>query len=128
MTYTTLKVERRGAVEILSLNRPEELNALSPEMARKYENSEEEFPRELWREMADLGWLGMMFPGEYDGLECTFLDMYGLYVEMGRTLAPSPFFSTGVVAASAISRAGSKEHKAEYLPRIACPVLVIQDW
>jgi enoyl-CoA hydratase/carnithine racemase len=35
MTYTTLKLERRGAVEILSLNRPEELNALSPEMARE---------------------------------------------------------------------------------------------
>jgi enoyl-CoA hydratase/carnithine racemase len=35
MTYTTLKLERRGAVEILSLNRPEALNALSPEMARE---------------------------------------------------------------------------------------------
>ena len=35
MTYTTLKLERRGAVEILSLNRPEKLNALSPEMARE---------------------------------------------------------------------------------------------
>ena len=33
MTYATLKLERRGAVEILSLNRPEALNALSPEMA-----------------------------------------------------------------------------------------------
>ena len=32
--YTTLKLERRGAIEILSLNRPEALNALSPEMAR----------------------------------------------------------------------------------------------
>ena len=35
MTYTALKVEHRGAVEILSLNRPEALNALSPEMARE---------------------------------------------------------------------------------------------
>jgi enoyl-CoA hydratase/carnithine racemase len=35
MTYTTLKLDRKGAVEILSLNRPEELNALSPEMARE---------------------------------------------------------------------------------------------
>jgi enoyl-CoA hydratase/carnithine racemase len=33
MSYATLKVEPRGGVEILSLNRPERLNALSPEMA-----------------------------------------------------------------------------------------------
>ncbi len=35
MTYATLKLEQRGAVEILSLNRPEKLNTLSPEMARE---------------------------------------------------------------------------------------------
>jgi enoyl-CoA hydratase/carnithine racemase len=35
MTYATLKLERQGPVEILSLNRPEKLNALSPEMARE---------------------------------------------------------------------------------------------
>jgi enoyl-CoA hydratase/carnithine racemase len=35
MGYATLKLERRGAIEILSLNRPEALNALSPEMARE---------------------------------------------------------------------------------------------
>lgn len=35
MTYSTLKLERRGAVEILSLNRPEKLNTISPEMARE---------------------------------------------------------------------------------------------
>jgi enoyl-CoA hydratase/carnithine racemase len=35
MTFETLKLERRGAVEILSLNRPKALNALSPDMARE---------------------------------------------------------------------------------------------
>jgi enoyl-CoA hydratase/carnithine racemase len=35
VTYLTLKIERRGAIEILSLNRPEALNALSPGMARE---------------------------------------------------------------------------------------------
>jgi enoyl-CoA hydratase/carnithine racemase len=35
MTYVTLKLERRDAVEILTLNRPKALNALSPEMARE---------------------------------------------------------------------------------------------
>jgi enoyl-CoA hydratase/carnithine racemase len=35
MSYGTLKVEGRGAIEILSLNRPQALNALSPDMARE---------------------------------------------------------------------------------------------
>jgi enoyl-CoA hydratase/carnithine racemase len=35
MSYATLKVDTRGGVEILSLNRPQALNALSPEMARE---------------------------------------------------------------------------------------------
>lgn len=35
MDYTTLKLERRGEIDILSLNRPQSLNALSPEMARE---------------------------------------------------------------------------------------------
>jgi enoyl-CoA hydratase/carnithine racemase len=35
MSYATVKLERRGGVEILSLNRPQALNALSPEMAQE---------------------------------------------------------------------------------------------
>jgi alkylation response protein AidB-like acyl-CoA dehydrogenase len=39
--------------------------------------------------------------------------------EIGRTLMPSPFLSTSVVAASALSRGGSEAQKAQHLPRIA---------
>jgi enoyl-CoA hydratase/carnithine racemase len=35
VAYTSLKIESEGAVEILSLNRPGSLNALSPDMARE---------------------------------------------------------------------------------------------
>jgi alkylation response protein AidB-like acyl-CoA dehydrogenase len=39
--------------------------------------------------------------------------------EIGRTLMPSPFLSTSVVAASALSRGGSAGQKSEYLPKIS---------
>ena len=39
--------------------------------------------------------------------------------EIGRTLMPSPFLSTAVLAASALSRGGSDAQKSQYLPKIA---------
>ena len=39
--------------------------------------------------------------------------------EIGRTLMPSPFLSTAVLAASALSRGGSTAQKSEHLPRIS---------
>jgi alkylation response protein AidB-like acyl-CoA dehydrogenase len=39
--------------------------------------------------------------------------------EIGRTLMPSPFLATSVLAASALSRGGSDAQKAQYLPKIS---------
>jgi alkylation response protein AidB-like acyl-CoA dehydrogenase len=39
--------------------------------------------------------------------------------EIGRTLMPSPFLSTAVLAASALSRGGSEAQKSAHLPKIA---------
>src|SRR5260370_20065065 len=39
-------------------------------------------------------------------------------------IAPSPFFSTAVLAASAIGLAGSAQHKSQHLPRVAAGELV----
>ena len=35
----TIKVEARGPIEILTLNRPQALNALSPDMVEAYDSS-----------------------------------------------------------------------------------------
>jgi alkylation response protein AidB-like acyl-CoA dehydrogenase len=39
--------------------------------------------------------------------------------EIGRTLMPSPFLSTAVLAASALSRGGSAAQKSQHLPKIS---------
>ena len=39
--------------------------------------------------------------------------------EIGRTLMPSPFLATAVLAASALSRGGSDAQKSQYLPKIS---------
>src|SRR5258708_30202150 len=44
--------------------------------------------------------------------------------ELGGTLAPSPFLSTAVLAATAISRAGTDKQKENYLPKIVAGELI----
>jgi len=89
-----------------------------PSLARRYENSEDPYPRGLWGKMADLGWLGMSFPAEYDGLETTFLDMYALYIEMGRHLVPSPHLETVAICGELVAALGTDAQKRRILPAI----------
>jgi len=89
-----------------------------PSVVRRYETSTEDFPREVWRQMAELGWLSMSFPSEYDGLDCTFLDAYPIYIELGRHLAPVPLLEVAGVAGELVAALGSPEQKGALLPAI----------
>jgi alkylation response protein AidB-like acyl-CoA dehydrogenase len=90
-----------------------------PKLVRELEKSERGYSPELWREMAGLGWLGLVFPEEYGGSGMSFLDLAVLLEEMGRAALPGPFFSTVVLGGLTLLDAGSQEQKQRYLPRIA---------
>lgn len=75
---------------------------------------------ELWKKIADLGWLGLTFPEEYGGTGCTFLELAVLLEECGRALLPGPFKATSVLAGRPILAAGTEEQKKKFLPLIAC--------
>ncbi|MBM3133488.1 MAG: acyl-CoA dehydrogenase, partial [Chloroflexi bacterium] len=74
---------------------------------------------EAWKKMADLGWVGLMIPEEYGGAGLGFVDMVILLEEMGRACLTEPFFSTAILGALPIMRAGHETLKSEFLPRIA---------
>jgi len=74
---------------------------------------------DLWKKMADLGWMGLVFPEEYDGVGSTFVDLAVLLEEMGRALVPGPFLPTVVLAGRTILLAGTDEQKRRFLPAIA---------
>jgi len=80
---------------------------------------QEGFSRRLWKSFAEMGWTGILIPEEYGGLGSGHVVAGVVMEELGRTLTPSPFLSTAILAASAIGRAGSKAQKSEYLARIA---------
>ena len=88
-------------------------------LIRQLDDSDEGYSMELWRRMAELGWMGLVFPEKYGGGGQSFLDLAVLLEEMGYNIVPGPFFPTVVLGGLAILMAGSEEQKAEFLPRVA---------
>src|SRR5690348_12721852 len=79
----------------------------------------EGFSRELWKSFAEMGFSGLLVPEEFGGSGLGCVEAGIVMEEIGRTLMPSPFLSTAVVAASVLSRGGSAAQKSEYLPKIS---------
>jgi alkylation response protein AidB-like acyl-CoA dehydrogenase len=88
-------------------------------LVRQLDDSDEGYSMELWRRMAELGWMGLVFPEKYGGSGRSFLDLAVLLEEMGYNIVPGPFFPTVVLGGLAILMAGSEEQKTEFLPRVA---------
>ncbi|MGH2793189.1 MAG: acyl-CoA dehydrogenase family protein [Actinomycetota bacterium] len=73
----------------------------------------------LWKQMADLGWMGLPFPEDVGGLGQSFLDLVLLLGELGRAVAPVPFLSSVAQAGQVVLRHGSDEQRKRWLPGIA---------
>jgi alkylation response protein AidB-like acyl-CoA dehydrogenase len=82
------------------------------------------FSADLWRGLSEMGFAGVLVPEEFGGVGLGHVEAGVLLEEMGRTLTPSPFFTTAVLAASALKQAGSAAQRQEFLPRIAKAELV----
>jgi alkylation response protein AidB-like acyl-CoA dehydrogenase len=103
---------RSSALDFLKKECPKKL-------VKELDETEEGFSPELWRKIADLGWLGLPFPEKYGGGGGSFLDLAVLLEVMGYNIVPGPFFSTVVLGGLLILAGGSEEQKREWLPRIA---------
>ena len=71
---------------------------------RQMMEDERGYSPELWRKMADLGWLGLVLPEEHGGAGLNYVDLVVVAEEMGRVLLPSPFIWT-LMFAEAIAAA-----------------------
>ena len=74
---------------------------------------------DVWKEMVELGWSGILIPEEYGGSDFGLTGICAILQECGKTLAPSPLFATGVLGAYALTHFGSDSQKSKYLPKIA---------
>ena len=77
------------------------------------------FSRDLWKGFAEMGFAGLLVPENFGGSGLGAVEAGIVLEEIGRNLMPSPFLSTAVLAASALTRGGNAEQQAAYLPKIA---------
>src|SRR2546426_5061123 len=71
-----------------------------------------------WKEMAQLGWLGLSLPEAYGGNPLRMVESAILLEEIGRASCPGPDFPT-VLAAPAIEAARSGAQEKPWLSPIA---------
>lgn len=73
------------------------------------------FGHGLWKQMAELGFTGILVSEEDGGLGMGHVEAGIVLEEIGRNLTPSPFLTSSVLAATALGEA-SEELRARYLP------------
>jgi len=83
------------------------------------------YDTDLWAQMADMGFAGIVIPEEYGGAGFGYRGLGLVLEETGRTLAASPLVSTSLLCASALLIGGSAEQKKALLPEIAAGKLVM---
>jgi len=86
---------------------------------RKIMASDEGYPRELYGQIAKLGWSGLIVPEEFGGAGLGMLDMAMILEEGGFAAMPGPFLFSSVLAASALKLGGSKDLNSKWLTALA---------
>ncbi len=88
------------------------------EEVRRIAQTPEGYSPELWKQLAEMGWLGLTIPEQYGGAGLSLIDLIVVLEEVGRSLLPGPLLST-TLAASAILAEGTDAQKARWLPGLA---------
>jgi len=74
------------------------------------------YSRELYGEMAKLGWLGIVFPEKYGGSGLGYTELMVVLEELGRGLMPEPLLSTVLLGGTCIATGGSQAQRDRLLP------------
>ena len=85
----------------------------------------------LWSKLGELGWTGLLVPGDLGGSEGTMLDVVLLAEEMGRAGLVSPYVASAVVATSLLLGSETTARKRAVadmaLGRRICALAVLED-
>lgn len=118
LDYTEVQEELRKVVrEFIKRNYPSS-------KVRELEGDERGFDASLWKQIAQMGWIGWTIPQQYGGLGGELMDLVVILEEMGRACFFSPFLST-VLCSFPLVDAGSEEQKSRYLRHLASGEMIL---
>jgi alkylation response protein AidB-like acyl-CoA dehydrogenase len=86
--------------------------------------SEDGCSRAVWKDFADLGFLGLNVPEDYGGLGGGPVETLLLSTAIGEGLVLEPYLSSAVLATRAIARLGSRTQQQAWLPKLAAGELI----
>jgi len=99
------------------------------DVVRKMENDPLGVPEALWGQMRDTGLLGMAIREEDGGMGLNMLDCAVIYEQLGRHLAPGPYFASTIMAAGVLRHAGEAADRRALLGAIAAgETIVVPAW
>jgi len=91
---------------------------LTHERLKEVEGGDDNFDRELWAKLAEAGVLGIAVPEAHGGGGLGFLEAAVVLEQVGRTVAPVPYYATVVLGALPIAKFGSDAQQAALLPAV----------
>lgn len=85
---------------------------------RRLRSMGREYDSAVWKQMAGLGWLGILVPEKHGGLGLGLGEMAVVAEGLARALAPEPLNAVAVLAAEVLVAAENETLKEELLPRL----------
>lgn len=115
MTDDTLRMLRDSAADFAKLDaaRVRRLRATRPG-----------FEPGVWREMAEMGWLGVLIPESHEGMGLGIGAAAIIAEQLGRALYPEPYCASAVLAALSLLHGDGAELKQRFLPQLATGAIV----
>ncbi len=94
-------------------------------LIRELEQSNQGYSPELWRKMAELGWLSITVSEAHGGVGAGFADQMVLVEEMGRNIVPSPYMTCAALSGYLLDTLGTPEQRRRYLEPLIGGKLII---
>lgn len=84
---------------------------------RKAMETPDGYSKEIWKQLGELGFLGLIIPSEYGGADLGWVDLVVLLEETGRLLLPAPLISNTLASVTILDE-GSTRQRERWLPSL----------